>query len=145
MIVHLLSKSPVIFPSVQRTLSRLLSPVSLVSCLMSPVSYLPSPASCLLSPVSHFLSPFFQSPVSSLLSPVSLFSFFCLLSPSSLLLCLNLLFPVSCLLSPVSRLQCYKCCRFSEVSDFMEQITGLGQFSDLNALSRLSGLVANYF
>ena len=84
--------------------------------------------SCLLSPVSCLLSP-----VSCLLSPV-----FCL--PYS----------VSCPLSPVSRLPCCKCCRFnllrySGSSDFMEQICRLGQFIDLNALSGLSGLKANFF
>ena len=109
------------FLSVCREPSLVSSLMSLVSCLLSPVSCLPSPVSRLLSLVS------------CLLSLVS-----CL--PSS----------VSYPLSPVSRLPCCKCCRFnllrySGSSDFMEQICRLGQFIDLNALSGLSGLKANFF
>ena len=124
------------------------SPFSCFSCILSHVSCLQSPASCLPFPVSC-------SPVSSLPSHVSTvvscLSVFLLLSPVSCLLsifsCLSyccFLSPVYCLTSPVSSLQCCKCSRFSGDSDFMEQISGLGPFSDLNALSGLSGLEANY-
>ena len=94
-----------------------------LSCLLSPVSCLLSPVSCLLSPVSRLLSPVFCLP-SSVSCP-----------------------HVSCLTSPM--LYC-KCCRFnlgrySGFSNFMEQICGLGQFSNLNPLSGFRGLKANFF
>ena len=122
--IHWNVKIAVIFPSVQRTLSRLLSLVSLVSCLMSPVSRL-------LLPVSHFLSPVSLFPVSRFLSPVSILPSLCFSSSVSCLLSLFSCLSSCCFLSTVSRLQRCKCCRFSGVSDFMEQISGLGQFSDL--------------
>ncbi len=95
--------------------------------------------------VSFLLFPVSLFPVSRLLSLVSCLSVFLLLSPVSCLLSLFSCLSSCCFLSPVSRLQCCKCCRLSGVSDFMVQISGLGQFSNLNALSRLSGLEANYF
>ena len=116
-----------------------------VSCLLSPVSCLLSPIFCLLSPASLFPVSRLMWPVSSLLSLCFPSSVSCLLSPASCLSSLVSRLAVSCLMSTVSGLQCCKCCRFSGVSDFMEQISGLGQFSNLNALSWLSGLEANYF
>ena len=123
-----MSKIAVIFLSVQRTLSCLLSPFSCFACILSPVSCLLFPSFCLTSPISH------------LLSPVSLFSFSCL---PSLVSCLKS--SVSRPLSPVSRLPCCTCFIFSGISDFIEQISVLGQFSDLNVLSGLSELKANFF
>ena len=69
-----------------------------ISCLLSPVSHLPSFISCLLSHVSHL-----PSSVSHLLSPVSHLS-----SPVS-----HLPSFVSCIPSTVSHLLCCNCCRFS--------------------------------
>ena len=116
--------------------------VSFLLFLLYPVSCLLSHVSCLLSPISFLLSPFFQFPVSRLLSPVSSLLSLCFPSSFSCLSSLVSHLAVSWLLSTVSRLQCCKCCR---VSDFMEQISGLGQFSDLNASSGHSGLEANNF
>ena len=112
--------------------------ISAENPLLSLVSFLLFrlyPVSCLLSPVSFLLSQ-----ISYLSSPVSRLSVFLLLSPVSCLLS-----QVFCLTPPVSRLPCCKCCIFSGISDFIEQISVLGQFSDLNVLSGLSELKANFF
>ena len=135
-----MSKSPLFFHQCRER-----SLVSFLLFLLYPVSCLLSPVFCLLSPISCLLSPVSRLPVSSLLSLFSRLSVFLLLSPVSCLLSLFSCLSSCCFLSTVSRLQRCKCCRFSGVSDFMEQISGLGQFSDLNALSGLSGLEANYF
>ena len=93
--------------------------------------------------ISNFVIFFYQCREPSLVSCLlSLVSVSCLLSPVSCLMS-----PVSCLTSPM--LYC-KCCRFnlgrySGFSDFMEQICGLGQFSNLNPLSGFRGLKANFF
>ena len=124
--------------------------LSHVYCLISPVSCLLSHVSCLTYPVSCLLSHVTGLPVSCLLS-------LCQLFPCLPVYCLRLQSHVSSLRShissltaPVSRLQspvshllrgkglCGADCQwFSGFSGLVEWISGLWQFSGLNALKHI--------
>ena len=147
-VLHLMSPVSLSPPScLMSSFSRFLSQAY---CLMSTVSFLLSLVSCHMPPVLHILSHVFclTSPVS--LSHVSFLSVNCFPVSLSTVSVSSLTSPVSGLTSPVSRLQspvshllrgkglCGADCQwFSGFNGLVEWISGLWQFSGLNALKHI--------